>query len=185
MGGKSSQQQSKVQIPKALQDAAKANLGLAGDVGALPYMPNFAPQVAAITPQQTAAMQGTNSAASAFGLPQSKARNFGMPATTNVGGFSGYSTQPLYNAAKAGLTPAQRKMLASFTYNPRTGAPPTNPNMKTSGSKPAPAPAPAPAPRGGGMMAPMLAGTPIVNKNIFNQKTPMPGTDMFSQLLGM
>lgn len=126
--GKTSTQTQTVKLPKELQQAAASGLQLATDVGALPAMNNFAPQVAAANPMQQAAMNQTNQAASAFGL--TPGGGLGLPDAVNTaGGYSGYSTKPLYEAGMAGLTGAQRTLLDAFQYNPQTGAAPTHPNI--------------------------------------------------------
>jgi hypothetical protein len=131
-----SKQTTSTQIDPALKAAAQKNLGLAGDVAALPYMPNFGPQVAAMSPAQMAAYQGTQQMANAFGMPSTgySPQQMGLPnqVAGQNGGTPGYGTQGLYNQMMAGLSPAMQAMLAQFTYNPTTGAGPTNPNMSVS-----------------------------------------------------
>lgn len=127
-GGKTSQQTQETQIDPALSAAAKQGLQLAMDVGSLPTMNNFAPQVAAATPMQKAAMQGTNSAAAAFGMPTTQ--SLGLPnEVTTADGNVGYSTKSLYDAGMNSLTDVQRQLLAQFQTDPNTGAAPRNPNV--------------------------------------------------------
>lgn len=129
--GKTSKQTQSVKLPPELQAAANRNLQLAAQIGALPAMNNFGPTVAAANPMQQASMRQANMAADAFGLPSTQ--NLGLPtAVTTPGGYAGYSTRPVYDAAMGGLTQAQRDLLAQFSYNPQTGAPPGNPSVGAS-----------------------------------------------------
>lgn len=133
-----SKQTTSTQIDPALAAAANKNIGLAGDVAALPYMPNFGVQVAAMSPAQMAAYQGTQQMSGAFGMPTTGTTPQAMGLPDQVqgqnGGTAGYGTQGLYNQMMAGLSPAMQAMLAQFSYNPQTAAGPTNPNM--SGTSP-------------------------------------------------
>ena len=133
--GSTKETTSSVELPPEITDAAKRNIALSNDVGAMPYMPNFAPQVAAFNPAQAAGYTGVQNMAGAFGMPTTglTGREMGLPdAITNSDGTSGYSTKGLYDQAMAGLSPAMKAMLDQFHYNPVTGANPTNPNLKVS-----------------------------------------------------
>jgi hypothetical protein len=76
---------------------------------------------------QMAAMQGTNSAASAFGLPGGDPMA-GMPQPQQfAGGMQGYSSYPLYSQALSNLqaaAPGQYAALQAPFINPQTGAAP-------------------------------------------------------------
>jgi len=145
-----------VELPPEIKQAAIANLGIADSVASLGATPFNGPSIAGFAPQQMAAMQATDQAAAAFGMPSavnwqqgrggamsapkgmSNDAMFqaltGMPApNSQAGGFSGYNTQPIAQAAYAQLPAAQRALIESFTMNPRTGAAPAN----TSVPKPA------------------------------------------------
>lgn len=115
-------------VPAYIEEAARANLAKANVLAQTGYTPYYGPDVAAFTPMQEAAFQGTNLAASAFGLPGSA---MGMPApTTYAGGVRGYSSAPLYEGALRELQarmPGQFERLLMPFVNPITGAPPRMP----------------------------------------------------------
>lgn len=104
-----------VKIPEWLEDAAKAGLARADTVSRIPYAPYYGPSVAAMTPAQIASMQGTNSAASAFGLGTVDPMA-GMPEATNYNGMMAYSSGSGYDAALEELRRRQ-----PGTYNAITG----------------------------------------------------------------
>ena len=106
-GGKGGKEEEKTEIPQWLRDPAIRNLNRAEAVQQLPYMPYYGPEVAAFTPTQNAAFDTNIGAAEAFGLlaPNSGLTSTsGMPTPTEyAGGFTGYSSQPLYEQALAEL----------------------------------------------------------------------------------
>ena len=115
-------------VPAYIEEAARANLAKAGELAQTGYTPYYGPDVAAFTPMQEAAFQGTNLAASAFGLPSFA---MGMPApTTYAGGVRGYSSAPMYeqslNALRT-IMPAQFERLTRPFANPVTGYAPITP----------------------------------------------------------
>lgn len=117
--GKSSKQTQTVELPPELRQAAMENLRLSQNVGMIPAINNFGPTVAALTPQQDAAMQGTNAAATAFGLPTSGAvGSAAMPPVVDAGGVRGYSTRSAYDAAMGGVPQYVKDLLAQFTHQP-------------------------------------------------------------------
>lgn len=125
MGGGSSTTEKKV--PKWLEDAAKSNLAKANEIAKIGYTPYYGPDVAAMTPMQMSAMQGTNQAASAFGMPTSDL-SAGMPQATNYGGMMAYSSGSGYDQALAELqrtNPGQYAALRAPFIDPVTGARPT------------------------------------------------------------
>lgn len=128
---KSGKQESQVSLPPELANAAKSNLASADIIGRMPTMNNFGPTVAAAAPGQLAAMAGANQASSAFGTPFSSST--GLPdAISTPGGYSGYSTKNLYDAAMGGLTDFQRQQLQLFQNKPQTqGAPAASPAVGT------------------------------------------------------
>lgn len=89
-------------VPKWQEDAAKAALARAEGVANIGNAPYYGPDVAATTPQQTAAMAGTNQAASAFGL-QTTDPMAGLPPAQDFSGVQGYSSGSLYDQAVAEL----------------------------------------------------------------------------------
>jgi hypothetical protein len=112
-----------VKIPQWLEDAAKAGLARADTVSRIPYAPYYGPDVAAMTPAQIASMQGTNSAASAFGL-QTVDPMAGMPEATNYNGMMAYSSGSGYDAALAELErrqPGTYNAIMGQFINPMTG----------------------------------------------------------------
>jgi len=126
-GGKGGQSTTEVKIPDWLESAARSNIGRAENVAALGPMPYYGPDVAAMTPMQTAAGQGINTAAGAFGLGTTDL-SMGMPAPqTFAGGVQGYSSGGLYDEALAELqrrAPGQYDAITGMFINPQTGAAP-------------------------------------------------------------
>lgn len=124
-GGGTTTQVSKTELPSWLQDAAQSNLARADYVSQLGYVPQYGLDVAGFTPMQTAAMQNTADAASAFGLSAPTNAMAGMPAQqTNNLGFSGYSSGALYDDALAQLQanrPAQYDAINDMFIDPNTG----------------------------------------------------------------
>jgi hypothetical protein len=121
MGGGS--KSTSVTIPQWLEDAAKNSLSRAEEVSRTGYTPYYGPDVAALTPSQIAAMQGTNQMASAFGMPTSDP-TAGMPTASNYGGMSAYSSGGMYDAALAELErrmPGQYAALRAPFIDPVTG----------------------------------------------------------------
>jgi len=125
------------EIPDWLKGPAIRNLQRAEDVQRIPYMPYRGPDVAGFNPTQQAAM-GTNiDTARAFGLLGDNYLNLtplsGMPEPTEfAGGWSGYSSMPLYDQAlaetKANQPEAWEQYQALYGANVPTqrDAPPSN-----------------------------------------------------------
>lgn len=150
-GGKNT---TSVTVPAWLEEAAQRNLGRADELAQIGYTPYYGPDVAAMTPMQMAAMQGTNTAASAFGMPTVDPMA-GMPAATNYGGMPAYSSGGLYDQALAELErrmPGQFAALRAPFIDPVTG-------MMVSGSASGNAGAGAPS-MPGAMPATMPAAMP-------------------------
>lgn len=127
MGGSS--QSTSVKIPKFLEDAARQNIARADTISTIGYTPYYGPDVAAMTPAQLAAMQGTNQAALAFGVPTADF-NSGMPQPQDYGGMAAYSSGDLADQAFAELKarrPGQYAALMAPFIDPVTGAPPASP----------------------------------------------------------
>jgi hypothetical protein len=127
MGGGS--KTTEVKIPEWLEAAARENLARGQAVANIGYTPYYGPDVAAMTPMQMAAMQGTGSAAGAFGLPGGGMTGMeGMPSPqTFAGGVQGYSSGSLYDEAIAELQrrrPGQYDAITGMFIDPMTGAPP-------------------------------------------------------------
>ena len=124
-GGKGGEQKTEIKLPKDIEAAAKDNLELAKKVGSLPYAPYFGPSVAAFQPAQEAAFKGADAAASAFGLPGAAAGTMPKP-DAKAGGFSGYSTKPIYEQAMAQVPPEVLKLYNSFFFPNNTAAVPAS-----------------------------------------------------------
>ncbi len=120
---------SETTIPDWVAQPAQQNIAMAQKVAGMGYTPYYGPDVAAFTPMQNAAFQGTNDAAAAFGMPT--AQGTGMPAPkTFAGGVQGYSSAPMYEQAIKRLerrNPEQyaalMKILQAFRQQGRTQAP--------------------------------------------------------------
>ncbi len=115
----------KVTLPKFYETALQQQIGMAGDASATGYVPYYGPDVAAFSPMQQAAFQGTDQMASAFGMPTTGGQQYMPEPTTFADGTQGYSSQPLFQQsvdALAAARPAQAEHLGSFTMNPQTGA---------------------------------------------------------------
>ena len=154
-GGKGGSQTSEVKVPQYIEDAARANLSRADEISKIGYTPYYGPDVAAFTPMQEAAFQGTSDMANAFGTSggnmseQDIYGGMGAP-TTYANGVRGYSSAPMYEQSLAQFAEARPGQYAAMTapfINPVTGAAPSAPY---GGYNPSAPPAP-PAPPGGGV----------------------------------
>ena len=141
-----------VELPRELKEAAIQHLDIGNEVASI-GMPQYqGPSIAGFSPQQMAGMQGIDQSAAAFGMPsavnwqqQSAQQGGGMQAPQGmdsaalfqaltgmqqpqdqIGGFQGYSLQPLLEQALQRTPAAQRAAVESFVMNPHTGAAPTN-----------------------------------------------------------
>jgi hypothetical protein len=128
-GGKGGRETTEVKIPEWLEAAAKENLARGQAVANIGYTPYYGPDVAAMTPMQMASMQGTSSAAGAFGLPGGGMTGMeGMPTPqTFAGGVQGYSSGGLYDEALRELEtrrPGQYNAITGMFVDPITGAAP-------------------------------------------------------------
>ena len=116
-GGKGGSKTTEKALPDWLRGPAERNLQRAEAVQQIPYMPYYGPEVAAFTPAQNAAFDANIGAAEAFGLlaPNTLTATSGMPAPTEYdGGFTGYSSQPLYDQALAELNAKQPGAVAQY-----------------------------------------------------------------------
>ena len=123
-GGKGGSKTTETTIPNWIKDPAVRNLQRAEDVQRIEYMPYYGADVAAFNPMQNAAMNNNISTAQSFGLldPNSTlTAESGMPTPTDFDGFSGYSSQPLYESALAELKAKQPGAVAQ--YDALFGAP--------------------------------------------------------------
>jgi len=116
-GGKGGSKTQETTIPEWIRGPAARNLQRAEAVQQIPYMPYYGPDVAAFTPAQNAAFNTNIGAAEAFGLlaPNSGlTATSGMPTPTDFDGFSGYSSQPMYESALAELQAKQPGAVAQY-----------------------------------------------------------------------
>jgi hypothetical protein len=116
-GGKGGSKTTEKALPDWLRGPAERNLQRAEAVQQIPYMPYYGPEVAAFTPAQNAAFDANIGAAEAFGLlaPNTLTATSGMPTPTEwAGGFTGYSSQPLYDQALAELNARQPGAVAQY-----------------------------------------------------------------------
>jgi hypothetical protein len=157
-----------VEVPAFLENAARSNLAKADTLSRIGYTPYYGPDVAAMTPSQMAAIQGTNTAALSFGLPSVADPMAGMGQPLSFGGMSAYSSAPLYEQSLAELQrrqPGQYNALRAPFIDPVTGAQPaapfgfggTGPGVLDMGMA-APSPVVAPVVRDGGGGGSMSAG---------------------------
>jgi len=130
-GGKGGSTSSTVTVPQYIEDAARANLAKADEISKIGNVRYYGPDVAAFTPMQRAAFQGTSDAASAFGLAGGGTGMEGMPApTTYAGGIQGYSSAPMFEQSMAELEarrPGQYAAINAPFIDPVTGAQPMAP----------------------------------------------------------
>ena len=116
-GGKGGSKTQETTIPEWLRGPAARNLQRAEAVQQIEYMPYYGGDVAAFTPAQNAAFNTNIGAAEAFGLlaPNSGlTATSGMPTPTDFDGFSGYSSQPMYESALAELNAKQPGAVAQY-----------------------------------------------------------------------
>lgn len=110
-------------MPAFFETGLQQAIGMSQDLAASPYAEYRGPDVAAFSPMQDAAFQNTQDAAAAFGMGTG-AGNY-MPTPVQDGGAIGYSSAPIYDAAKANLveySPATANYISSFGIDPVTGA---------------------------------------------------------------
>ena len=112
-GGKGGSSTTKVEIPKYLEDASRANLAEAKEVSRIGNVPLYGPQIAAFNDAQVAARQNVNDMAAAFGMQG--AGDFQMPEAVEVDGVRGYETIGLYDQALAELEARRPGQYAAIT----------------------------------------------------------------------
>lgn len=118
-------QQQETTLPRFYETGLQQGLGMGRDIAAMGYVPYYGPDVAAFSPLQQAAFQGTDVMAGAFGMPTTGGQQYMPQAETFAGGVQGYSSAPIFTQAKGALAanaPAQSQYLASFGIDPVTGA---------------------------------------------------------------
>lgn len=117
-GGRENQD---VTMPKFFETALQQGIGMATDLSQAPYAEYRGPDVAAFSPMQQAAFQGTDQMAGAFGMPTTGGQSY-MPEAVTAGGAIGYSAAPIYDAARANMGQAANQYYSSFGIDPNTGA---------------------------------------------------------------
>lgn len=126
-GGKGGSQSTSVEIPAWLQQAAQRNIGRAEEISQTGFVPYYGPEVAAMTPQQQAAMESTGLAAQAYGLSDALGQQVTPQPETFAGGVQGYSSGGLYEQALAELEARRLGQFAALNapfIDPVTGASP-------------------------------------------------------------
>ena len=116
-GGKGGSETTETTIPDWLKQPAIRNLQRAEDVQRIEYMPYYGADVAAFTPTQNAAFEANIGAGEAFGLlapGHGLTATSGMPTPTDYDGFTGYSSQPMYESALAELKAKQPGAVAQY-----------------------------------------------------------------------
>jgi len=135
LGGSTSQETA---IPEYITEAAKANLERAKLVSNIGYTPYIGPDVAAFSPMQEAAFQGTENLANAFGIGSGMSQQdimggMGEP-TQYANGVRGYSSYPLYEEALeefAKQRASQKQYIDSLFIDPFTGAMRSNADLSS------------------------------------------------------
>jgi len=129
-GGKGGSQETSVTYPPWVVEPAKRAIQRGEDISKIGYIPYEGPDVAALSPQQTAAMEGTQSAAMAFGLPQANPMANLPEAQTYAGGIQGYSAAPVVEQLIDDFRkdrPGQAALYDSLFVDPLNGATPPAP----------------------------------------------------------
>lgn len=138
-GGKGGGSTSEVKIPAWLEQGMQRNLARAEKAAQIGKIVNYGPAVAALDPMQKLAMQGSYDAASAFGLaPRGGDALAGIPEEQQfAGGVMGYSSAPLFEAARAEFEAKNPQQAAAFNsmFVPY-GTPETNPTTPSDMTRP-------------------------------------------------
>lgn len=109
-------------LPSFFETAVQQGVGMGTDASQLGNVVYRGPDVAAFSPMQNAAFQGTQQAAEAFGMDAGQG-NY-MPEPVEAGGAVGYSAAPVYDQAMQNFqqaAPGQANYIASFGIDPVTG----------------------------------------------------------------
>jgi len=113
-------------MPRFQETAIQRGIGQAGDIATYmdTPMPMYGVQVADFSPMEKAAFQGTDMAASAFGLPTSGGQSYLPEAQVMDGGIRGFSARPMVDQMVSQFEqerPGQAEYRASFGMDPVTG----------------------------------------------------------------
>lgn len=112
-------------MPSFLETGLQQALGQGADASMTGYVPYYGVDIAAPSPMMQASKQGTEMMAGAFGMPTVGDQSY-LPEAQTMGGVTGYSSAPIFEAAKDNLMaqrPGQAEYIDSFTINPVTGEP--------------------------------------------------------------
>jgi len=107
-------------MPTFMETAIQQGIGMGTDLAGSPYAAYRGPDVAAFSPLQNAAFQGTDQMSSAFGMPTTGGANY-LPDPVQAGGAMGYSAAPIYDQAVANLPAPVSEFYSSFGIDPNTG----------------------------------------------------------------
>jgi len=112
-------------VPKFAETGMQQIIGMGTDLQPLAstYIPDYGPQVAALSPMEQASMQGTDMMAGAFGMPTSGGQQY-LPQAQNYGGIQGYSSRPMTEQMIGQFKserPEQANYIESFGMDPVTG----------------------------------------------------------------
>jgi len=110
-------------MPKFFETALQQSVGMGQDLAAMPYTEYRGADIAAFSPMQEAAFRNQQDAMAAFGMQGGQGSY--LPTPVNTGGAIGYSSAPVYDAARANLeasSPATADYISSFGIDPVTGA---------------------------------------------------------------
>lgn len=122
-------------IDPTLERESRSLMSLFRMLAGMEPQPNRNVTVADFTPQQKAAMDGTQAAAGAFGMPTAVGGpSAGMPnATASGNGIMGFSSAPEVDRSKALLPSETKAQLAAFRNAAST--PTRHQKMKSGGKK--------------------------------------------------
>ena len=115
-GNKKTKQTQDFKLPAWYETAAKDLIAAGKNVASGGYIPYIGPDVAAMSPETQAGIDGTNAMSAAFGMPTSGG-GYLPAAQTTAGGVKGYSSFPGFEESMANLKakyPAAYEFISSF-----------------------------------------------------------------------
>ena len=110
-------------MPAFAETGVQQTAGVGTDAASTGYTPMYGVDIAGFSPMQTAAFEGTNQMANAFGMPTADNQSY-LPPTQTIGGVTGYSSGDVFDANVDALKtrrPAQAEYIESFVIDPVTG----------------------------------------------------------------
>ena len=122
---KGGSQETRPYVPAFAEEAMQQIVGMGQDLAPLQstYIPDYGPQVAALSPQEQLAQQYTDMSASAFGMPTVDASGY-LPQAQSYGGIQGYSSRPMTEQMIGDFKaerPEHARYIESFGLDPVTG----------------------------------------------------------------